>query len=52
MLDRCGEDLSRLVQIAAGIEHALDLAAILGPLLDLVVIAVVRDQRLSGLFVG
>jgi hypothetical protein len=35
MLDRRGEDLPRLVQAAAGIEHALDLGAILGPLLTL-----------------
>jgi hypothetical protein len=35
----------------ASIEHALDLAAVLGPLLDLKVAAVVCQQRLVGFFV-
>jgi hypothetical protein len=51
MLDRRGEDLPRLVQAAAGIEHALDLGAILGPLLDLVEVAVVRDEWVISLFI-
>jgi hypothetical protein len=40
---RCREDLPRLVQVAAGKEYAVDFGSVLGPLLDLVVIAVVRD---------
>jgi hypothetical protein len=35
----------------ASIKHALDLAAVLSPLLDLEVVAVVGDQRLVGFFV-
>ena len=46
MLDRPGKDLPRLVEVAAGVEHALDPGAVLGPLVDLVVVAVVRKQRL------
>jgi hypothetical protein len=52
MVDRRGEDLSRLIQIAACVEHALDPGAVLGSFLDLVEVAVVRNQRLVGLFVG
>jgi len=44
MVDRLREDLSRLVQVAAGIEHVVDLGPVLGPLLDLVVVAVVRGR--------
>ena len=51
MVDRRGEDLPRIVKAAAGIEHALDVGAIFGPLLDLVEVAVVRDQRIVRLFV-
>ena len=40
MLDCRRKDLPRFVEIAAGIEHALH-SAFLGPLLDLVIIAVV-----------
>ena len=35
-----------------GIQHVIDLRAVLGPLLDLVEIAMVRDQRVVGLFGG
>jgi hypothetical protein len=52
MLDRRGEDLRRLVEVAPGINHALDPGAFLGLLLDLVVVVVVREKRLVGLFVG
>jgi hypothetical protein len=52
MVDRRGEDLPRLVEVAAGTEHVVDLGAVLGPFLDLVEITVVRDQRLVGLFGG
>jgi hypothetical protein len=48
MPDGLGEYLLSLIEIAAGIEHAIALSAVLGPLLDFVVIAVVRNQRLSG----
>ena len=51
MLDRLGEDLARLIQVAAGVEHALE-PAFLNLLLDLVVVAMVRQQRLVGFFVG
>jgi hypothetical protein len=47
MVDRRGEDLPRLVEVAAGIEHLLDPGAVLGPLLDLVVVAVVRSPFLG-----
>ena len=36
MVDRLGEDLARLVQTPAGIQHVFDIGPILGPLLDLV----------------
>ena len=51
MLDRRGEDLPRLVQAATGIEHVVDLGSVLRPLLDLIEVAVVRDERVAGLFV-
>ena len=43
MADRLREDLSRFVQVAAGIEHVVDLGAVLGPFFDLVEVAMVRD---------
>ena len=49
MLDR---RLSRLVEVAASIEHTLDLGPVLWFISDLVGIAMVRDQRLAGLFIG
>ena len=52
MLDRLSEDLPRLVQLTAGIEHVVDLGPVLGPLLDLVEVAVVRDERIVSLVVG
>jgi hypothetical protein len=52
MVDRRGEDLPRLVEVAAGEQHPIDLGPVLGPFLDLVEIAAVRNQRLVGLFVG
>jgi hypothetical protein len=52
MLYRCCEDLLRLVEVAARIEHAIHLGPILGPFLDLVEITVVRDQRVGGFFLG
>jgi hypothetical protein len=46
------EDLPRLIQAAAGVQHAVNLGPVLHPLLDLVVIAVVRNQRFVCFFVG
>jgi hypothetical protein len=48
MLDCFSEQLASLVQIIAGVEHALDLRAILGPLFNLVEIAIVRQERAIG----
>jgi hypothetical protein len=45
MLDGLSEQLTSLVEIVAGIEQALNLRAVLGPLFELVEIAVVRMQR-------
>jgi hypothetical protein len=50
--DEIGEDRPRLVETAAGEQHALDPLLVLGPELDLVEIPVIRDQRLVSLFVG
>jgi hypothetical protein len=46
------ENLLRPTKVAAGIQHAIDLAVVLRPLLDLVVIAIVRQQQIVGFFVG
>jgi hypothetical protein len=35
-----------------GVQHAVDFAAVLGPLLNLVVVAVIRQEGIVGLFVG
>jgi hypothetical protein len=51
VLDCGGEYLLCLIEIAAGIEHALN-APILRPLLDLVEVAMVGEQRRVGFFVG
>jgi len=50
MVDRSGEDLPRLFKVATGVQHPIDLGPIFGPLLDLVEIAVVRNQRIVGFF--
>jgi hypothetical protein len=52
MLDRRREDFSRLVEIAPGIEHVVHLGTVLGPFLNLVEVAVVRNRRIAGLFGG
>ena len=52
MLNRIGEQLASLFQVVAGVEQAIDLRAVLRPLLDLVEIKVVRTQRVVSLFVG
>jgi hypothetical protein len=46
------ENLLRPTKVAAGIQHAIDLAAVLRSLLDLVVIAIVRQQQIVGFFIG
>jgi hypothetical protein len=51
MLDRRSEDLPRLVQIVARIQHMVDVGPILGPLLDLVEVEMVRDDRIVSLVV-
>jgi hypothetical protein len=51
VFDCCAEYLPCLIQIAARIQHALN-SARLRSLLDFVVVAVVRQQRLVCLFVG
>ena len=45
------EQLTSLVEIVAGVEQAVDLHAVLGPLFELVEIAVVREERIVGLLV-
>jgi hypothetical protein len=52
MLHRLGEYVSRLVEIVAGEQHAIDLAAVFRPLLDLVEAAVVRAEWVVGLLLG
>jgi len=52
VLDRGGEQPASLVEIIAGVKEALDLRAVLGPLLNLVEIAIVREERIVGLLVG
>ena len=43
MLDRRGEDLPRLIEVTTGEQHAVDLGAVLGPFLDLVEVALIRN---------
>jgi hypothetical protein len=45
VFDRLLEYLSRLVEIIAGIEHAVDLGAVLRPLFDFVKVLLVREIR-------
>ena len=52
MLDCSGEDLPCLIQVAAGVQYPINLGPIFGPLLDLVEIAVIRNERIVGLFGG
>jgi hypothetical protein len=49
-LDLGIEDLARLVERVDGPQHALDTLFVLGPLLDLVEVAVVGEERIVGLF--
>jgi hypothetical protein len=52
MLDGVGKDFLRLAKIIAGIKQAIDFHAVPRPLFDLVEIAMVRNQRVVGLFIG
>ena len=52
VLYRLAKNVPRGVEIIAGIQQAIDLRAIFGPLLDLVKIAVVRIERVGGFLVG
>jgi len=52
LLGEVSEDRPRLVEIAAGVQHALDPLLVLGSELDLVEIPVVGKQRIIGFFVG
>ena len=46
VLDGRGEDFLCLPKTAAGEQHAIDLRAVFCPFLDLVVVAVVREERI------
>jgi hypothetical protein len=50
--DGVSKDFLRLAKIIAGIGQAIDFHAVAGPLLHLVVIAIVREKRIVSLFVG
>ena len=52
MLDRLLEERTRLVEVVAGVEHAIDLRAVTRPLLQLIEVALVCFERIVGLFVG
>ena len=52
VLDCRREYVARLVEIVAGVQHAIDLAAVFRPLLDLVEAAVVRAEWVVGLLLG
>jgi hypothetical protein len=47
MLDGIGEQLTSLFEIVAGVEQAVDLRALFGPLFNLVEIAIVYAKGLS-----
>src|SRR5262249_37860650 len=51
VLDGVGKDFLRLAKIIAGMKQAIDSHAIPRPLLDLVEVADVRNQRVVGFFV-
>jgi hypothetical protein len=51
VFDCFGEQITSLVEIVAGVKKALDLSAVLGPLFELVEIAIVREKRIVGLLV-
>ena len=48
VLDRSVKQLARLVEVSAGVEHAIDLGPVAGPFLDLVEVAHVGDCAGSG----
>ena len=50
--DGAVEDFARLVEVVAGLEQTIDLRAIPHPLLNLVEVVHVRNQRVVGFFIG
>jgi hypothetical protein len=52
VLDRLRKDLARLIEVIAGIQEAIDLPVVSSPLLDLVEVADISNQRVGGFFVG
>jgi hypothetical protein len=51
MVDSFRKNLSRLVEPVSSVKHVVDLGAVLGPLLDFVKVAMVRDDWVVGFFV-
>jgi hypothetical protein len=52
MLDGLRENVLCLFKIAAGVQHAVDFRPVLSPLLDLVEVAIVREERVVGSSTG
>jgi len=52
MLHGLGENFPRLFEIIARVKQPIDFLAILGPLFDLVEVAIVRVQQIAGFFIG
>jgi hypothetical protein len=52
VLNRLREDIPRLVEAVAGIEQAIDRRSVSRPLLDLIEVVGVRNQRVVSFFVG
>jgi hypothetical protein len=50
--DRVFEQLTSLFEIGAGVKEAIDLAAVFGPLSELVEVAMVRDERVICFLLG
>jgi hypothetical protein len=52
MFDGVCKNFPCLFEVIAGVEQPIDLRAVLGPLLDFVEIAIVREERIVGFIVG
>jgi hypothetical protein len=52
VFDRVFEHLTSLFKIVAGVNEAIDLAAVFGPIFDLVEVAMVRDERVICFLLG